>query len=314
RPQDAPFPRAARRGRRQRQRKDPALSRQADDQSRADPRDRPRRRLAEARPPRRHRALADRVLRRQAEADRQGRARGVGTDGRSERLDPESGAGCLPADVRRSGRGRGRDVRHVRIPGRGRERDPRAARSRPAGRGGAGVPLCRQGGHGPQLGDAGHLRRPGDVRGSARWRACDRAPRGNPPDGPALLPRLMDGLALLATLQLADSTFPSGAYTLSGGLETLLDEGLVDGPNGLAGCIRSVLLGRAARGDLAALIAAHRAASENPPDVRSILAIDRRLEATKLAAEERTGARRVGRRIAIEGDRLISSPAVAALV
>jgi urease accessory protein len=124
----------------------------------------------------------------------------------------------------------------------------------------------------------------------------------------------MDGLALLATLQLADSTFPSGAYTLSGGLETLLDEGLVDGPNGLAGCIRSVLLGRAARGDLAALVAAHRVASQNPPDVGSILAIDRRLEATKLAAEERTGARRVGRRIAIEGDRLISSPAVAALV
>jgi len=124
----------------------------------------------------------------------------------------------------------------------------------------------------------------------------------------------MESLALIATLQLADSAFPSGAYTLSGGLETMLEEGRVAIPDGLAGCIRAVLLGRAARGDLAALVAAHRAASEAPPDLGSIFAIDRRLEATKLAAEERTGARRVGRRIAVEGDRLISSPAVGALL
>lgn len=123
----------------------------------------------------------------------------------------------------------------------------------------------------------------------------------------------MDDQALLALLQLADSAFPSGAYTLSGGLETLVEEGLVRSPDDVAGCIRSVLLGRAARGDLAALVAAHRSASESPPDIESIVAIDRRLEATKLAAEERTGARRVGRRIVIEGDRLIASRAVVAL-
>jgi urease accessory protein len=123
----------------------------------------------------------------------------------------------------------------------------------------------------------------------------------------------MDEPALLAMLQLADSAFPSGAYTLSGGLETMVDEGVVRSPDDVAGCIRSVLLGRAARGDLAALVAAHRAASEAPPDFESIVAIDRRLEATKLATEERTGARRVGGRIAIEADRLIASPAVVAL-
>jgi urease accessory protein len=123
----------------------------------------------------------------------------------------------------------------------------------------------------------------------------------------------MDMPALLAMLQLADSAFPSGAYTLSGGLETLVDEGIVRNPDDVAGCIRSVLLGRAARGDLAALVAAHRAASEAPSDIVSVVTIDRHLEATKLAAEERTGTRRVGRRIAIEGHRLIASPAVAAL-
>ena len=124
----------------------------------------------------------------------------------------------------------------------------------------------------------------------------------------------MDGPAFLAALQLADSAFPSGAYTLSGGLETLIEEGIVRDATSMAGCLRSALLGRAARGDLAALVAAHRAGSEEPPDVGTILAIDRRLEATKLAAEERQGARRVGRRIAIEAERLTSAGVLAALI
>jgi urease accessory protein len=123
-----------------------------------------------------------------------------------------------------------------------------------------------------------------------------------------------DDAALLATLQLADSAFPSGAYTLSGGLETLIEEGVAGAASGIAGCLRAALLGRAARGDLAALIAAHRAATDEPPDIDRIRAIDRRLEATKLAAEERQGSRRVGRRIAIEAERLTSSRVLASLV
>ena len=117
--------------------------------------------------------------------------------------------------------------------------------------------------------------------------------------------------ALLATLQLADSAFPSGAYTLSGGLETLIEESLVHDAAGMAGCLRAALLGRAARGDLAALIAAHRAATDHPPDIATVRAIDHRLDATKLAAEERQGSRRVGRRIAIEAERLTSSSVLA---
>jgi urease accessory protein len=122
----------------------------------------------------------------------------------------------------------------------------------------------------------------------------------------------MDDTRLLATLQLADSGFPSGAYTLSGGLETLIEEGIVRDAVGLGGCVRVALLGRAARGDLAALVAAHRAASETPADIETILAIDRRLHATKLAAEERQGARRVGLRIAVEAGRLAPTPLLAA--
>jgi urease accessory protein len=124
----------------------------------------------------------------------------------------------------------------------------------------------------------------------------------------------MRDAALLATLQLADSAFPSGAYTLSGGLETLVEEGIVHDAASVAGCVRARLLGRSARGDLAALVAAHRAASERPADVATVVAIDRRLEASKLAAEERQGSRRVGRRIATETLRLSPSPALAAFV
>jgi urease accessory protein len=121
--------------------------------------------------------------------------------------------------------------------------------------------------------------------------------------------------ALLATLQLADSAFPSGAYTLSGGLETLIEEGLVRDAAGLAGCVRAALLGRAARGDLAALVAAQRAAdvamADDLPEITTMIAIDHRLDATKLAAEDRQGSRRVGRRVALEVERLTSSPTLA---
>jgi urease accessory protein len=124
---------------------------------------------------------------------------------------------------------------------------------------------------------------------------------------------MKDG-ALLATLQLADSAFPSGAYTLSGGLETLIEEGIVHDAATAAGCVRALLLGRLARGDLAALVAAHRATSDAPADVATVVAIDRRLEASKLAAEERQGSRRVGRRIATEALRLNPSPGLVAFV
>jgi urease accessory protein len=120
----------------------------------------------------------------------------------------------------------------------------------------------------------------------------------------------MDGRSVLAMLQLADSAFPSGAYTLSNGLETLVDEGIVRTAEDIAGCLRSLLLGRSARGDLAALVAAHRAAVGEPTDGEAIVAIDRALDATKLAAEERLGTRRVGRRIALEAERLTGSPMV----
>lgn len=113
--------------------------------------------------------------------------------------------------------------------------------------------------------------------------------------------------ALLATLQLADSTYPSGAYTLSHGLETLVSEGVVRDREALGELLRVALLARLARTDLVALLAVHDPGASGA----DVLAIDRRLAATKLAAEDRTGSERVGRRLAAETARLAPSEALA---
>ena len=113
-------------------------------------------------------------------------------------------------------------------------------------------------------------------------------------------------LAVLGLLQLADSAFPSGAYTLSHGLETLIAERIVRDGDDLLGYVRSCLRHRMARTDLPAVLAAARAA-----DLATLVAIDGRLDATKLAAEERAGSTRVGRRLLVEGGRLVESPLAA---
>ena len=123
-------------------------------------------------------------------------------------------------------------------------------------------------------------------------------------------------LALLRLLQLADSGFPSGAYTLSNGLETLVAEGAIGDADDLAGFVRVHLLAKFARSDLIALLAAHDAGGE-PADAAAdddqldrIVAIDRRLTAAKIAADDRLGSARVGRRLATEVARLAPSAAL----
>jgi urease accessory protein len=110
-------------------------------------------------------------------------------------------------------------------------------------------------------------------------------------------------LARLAMLQLADSAFPSGAYTLSHGLETLVAEGLVRDVDELAAALEVALVWRLGRADLPALGAAWAA-----PDIQALINVDRRLAAVKLAREEREASMRVGRRLAVEVARLADSP------
>lgn len=123
---------------------------------------------------------------------------------------------------------------------------------------------------------------------------------------------MADDAALLALLQLTDSGFPSGAYTLSHGLETLVAEGWVADPGALGTVIAALLLDRAAEADLPVVLAAHRLGADADDGVIDQLAdLDRTLETVKLAREEREGSRRVGRRLLSEAARLYPGALVA---
>jgi urease accessory protein len=114
---------------------------------------------------------------------------------------------------------------------------------------------------------------------------------------------------LLGLLQLADSGFPSGAFTLSHGLETLVADGAVRTADDVAALLRVSLLDRLACADLVVLVAVHGAAG-----LDEVLELDRRLSTVKLAADERTASERVGRRLAIEASRLSTDPLLGSFV
>ncbi len=102
------------------------------------------------------------------------------------------------------------------------------------------------------------------------------------------------GLAFLASLQLADSFFPSGLYTLSHGLEAFVQSGQVDA-NNLEALLADYLRYSLGSTDGVALACAHRAGEEDT--LRLALLADVRLTAVKLAREARETSRRVGRQL-----------------
>jgi urease accessory protein len=116
----------------------------------------------------------------------------------------------------------------------------------------------------------------------------------------------VDSSVFLAALQLGDSLFPSGAFTQSAGLETLVADGEVVDAAGLRALLRCHLLHRLARADLPVLLAVHAAAAAG--DLDTVLEADRLLAAVKLAREERIASARTGRRIAAEAARLAPAP------
>jgi urease accessory protein len=122
----------------------------------------------------------------------------------------------------------------------------------------------------------------------------------------------VDGHAFLAALQLGDSLFPSGAFTQSSGLETLVADGEVTDAAGLRALLRTHLLYRLAHADLPVLLAVHATAAAG--DLDTVLEADRLLAAVKLGREERTASARLGRRIAAEAARLAPTPVLAAFV
>lgn len=76
-----------------------------------------------------------------------------------------------------------------------------------------------------------------------------------------------DPVALLTLLQITDTSFPSGAFAFSGGLETLVHEGRVRGARPLHGFLTGEILPRWAHFDRVFLRAAFDAAPQTIPDI-----------------------------------------------
>ncbi|HWP29198.1 MAG TPA: urease accessory UreF family protein [Chloroflexota bacterium] len=102
-------------------------------------------------------------------------------------------------------------------------------------------------------------------------------------------------IALLAALQLGDAFLPTGAYTLSQGLESLVQLRWVTTASELEAALTAYLAEQLAPADGVAVANAHRAAARG--DLAEVLAIDRHLLALKLPREVREGAQRTGRNL-----------------
>jgi urease accessory protein len=104
--------------------------------------------------------------------------------------------------------------------------------------------------------------------------------------------------SLLGILQLSDSAFPSGRYTLSHGLEALAQHGRLPTPSlpsQLLALLRDSIRLGVAPSDGIALACAHRAhGSDGTVDVALVQRADRRLTGVKLSREVREASRRTG--------------------
>ncbi|MGI5207591.1 urease accessory protein UreF [Spirillospora sp. CA-108201] len=99
---------------------------------------------------------------------------------------------------------------------------------------------------------------------------------------------------LLAQLQLTDSGFPSGMYTLSHGLEGYVQL-RITGPETLRELLTDLLYNAVGPADATALALAHRAA--RAADWDGLVRVDRRLHAIKLNREQRGASARTGRQV-----------------
>ncbi|MEY9877632.1 urease accessory protein [Streptacidiphilus sp. MAP12-33] len=99
---------------------------------------------------------------------------------------------------------------------------------------------------------------------------------------------------LLVSLQLTDSAFPSGLYTLSHGLEGYLQARRVDAAT-MPELLEDLLRHSVGPADATALALAHRAATAGEWD--ELVEIDQRLFASKLNRELRLASTRTGRQM-----------------
>ena len=111
--------------------------------------------------------------------------------------------------------------------------------------------------------------------------------------------------SLLSTLQLADSLFPSGRYTLSHGLEMFVETGRVHDAATLEAVVRDYLIQSLARCEAVAVAAAHRAAVAE--DLETLIAIDRHVHALRLPREASEASVRTGRQFLTTARKLVDA-------
>ncbi|MEO1673293.1 MAG: urease accessory UreF family protein [Cyanobacteria bacterium J06631_2] len=97
----------------------------------------------------------------------------------------------------------------------------------------------------------------------------------------------------LTLIQLADSFFPSGSYTLSHGLESLKQQGKIQQSGDVANFLKLLLQYKIATCDLVALIQAHQASTEN--NVARIIATAAQLQGLTLIETTRKTQLQSGR-------------------
>ncbi len=112
-------------------------------------------------------------------------------------------------------------------------------------------------------------------------------------------------MAFLSALQLSDTFFPTGLYTLSHGFEAFVQAGLVSKAE-VEALLRDYLENVLGPADGVALSHAHRATEGR--DLGRLMEIDRRLFAMKLVREGREASRRVGKRILTTAVKLSPDP------
>jgi urease accessory protein len=121
-------------------------------------------------------------------------------------------------------------------------------------------------------------------------------------------------MSLVSLLQLSDSAFPGGRYTLSHGLETLTQSGHLTVPSSNATLLR--LLGDSVRFGVApsdgrAVACAHRTVGpDRGLDLELVAEVDERLTAVKLPREAREASTRTGRAVLATATSVIDDGAV----
>lgn len=118
-----------------------------------------------------------------------------------------------------------------------------------------------------------------------------------------------DLLPFLGSLQLTDSAFPSGLYTLSHGLESYAHAGQLRACGDVEALIGDLLRHAVGPADGVALVNAHRAAAEDRPDLAA--EADLRLVAAKLAREARAASVRTGKQLLALANSLFEHPVLA---